>query len=172
MNVTVLGAGAWGTAIATALSARQPVVLYARSASHCAMLERERTNARYLASVTLPDEIELTSDLTTALAHGAQGLMLIATPTDALCETLRTWRAMAPLTPFVWLCKGFEQVSGRLPHQIVRDVCGGFDDAGPLSGPSFAIEVAHGLPTALTVAGPSQLCDRATTALHGGAIRI
>ena len=172
MNVAVLGAGAWGTAIATALSARHSVVLYARSAAHCAVLASERSNTRYLPSVALPESIEVTDDLAAAAAHGARGLTLIATPTDALRPTLRALHAMTSQPCLVWLCKGFEQASGQLPHQIVHQEWGDFDNAGPLSGPSFAVEVARGLPTALTIAGAPNLCERVTAALHGGALRI
>ncbi|MBC8118111.1 MAG: NAD(P)-dependent glycerol-3-phosphate dehydrogenase [Burkholderiaceae bacterium] len=180
MNVAVLGAGAWGTAIAAALSARHPVVLYTRSAAHCASLANERTNS-LLPSIALPESIQLTDDLATAASHAAHGLTLIATPTDALRSMLRALRALraAPETSavaappsLVWLCKGFEHTSGQLPHQIVRDECGDIDNAGPLSGPSFAVEVARGLPTALTVAGAPEFCERVTATLHGEALRI
>jgi glycerol-3-phosphate dehydrogenase (NAD(P)+) len=72
----------------------------------------------------------------------------------------------------VWLCKGFEQASGQLPHQVVREELGDRPDVGPLSGPSFAIEVASGLPTALTVAGAPDFNELVTKILHGGALRI
>ncbi len=174
MNIAVLGAGAWGTAIAAALSARHSVLLYARDAAQCACLVRDRVNTRYLPSVALPASLEFTHDRASAIMHGASknGLILIATPTDALRSTVRNIGDIAPAASFVWLCKGFEQSRGQLPHQIVRDECGDRQDAGPLFGPSFAIEVARGLPTALTVAGAPRFCERVTEALHGGPLRI
>ncbi|HYM48462.1 MAG TPA: 2-dehydropantoate 2-reductase N-terminal domain-containing protein, partial [Burkholderiaceae bacterium] len=155
MNIAVLGAGAWGTAIAAALSARHSVVLYARDAQQCARLARDRVNSRYLPGLTLPPTLQFTDDLNQAVLHGSShdGLTLVAVPTDALRSIARSVGETAPAAPFVWLCKGFEQAGGHLPHQIVREECGDKHDAGPLSGPSFAIEVARGLPTALTVAG-------------------
>jgi glycerol-3-phosphate dehydrogenase (NAD(P)+) len=174
MNIAVLGAGAWGTAIAAALSARHSVVLYARSSEQCAHLVRDRVNARYLPSLALSESLHFTDDLHVAVKHTASGggLTLVATPTAALRSIVRDVSEIAPDAPLVWLCKGFEQSSEQLPHQIVREEIGERADAGPLSGPSFAIEVACGLPTALTVAGAPEFCERVTEALHGGAMRI
>ncbi|MEO8187106.1 MAG: 2-dehydropantoate 2-reductase N-terminal domain-containing protein, partial [Burkholderiaceae bacterium] len=86
MNVAVLGAGAWGTAIAAALSARHSVMLYARSGEQYARLRRDRVNAKYLPTLELPETLHFTDDLHKAVRHsaGANGLTLIATPTDAL----------------------------------------------------------------------------------------
>ena len=173
MNIAVLGAGAWGTAIAAALSARHSVVLYARSADQCVRLAQDRVNARYLPSLALPKSLQITDDLNFAAKHGAaHGLTLIATPTDALRSVVRSVCDVSHDAPLIWLCKGLEQSSEQLPHQIVREEVGDRPDVGPLSGPSFAIEVARGLPTALTVAGTPGLCERVTDALHGPALRI
>ncbi len=173
MNIAVLGAGAWGTAIAAVLSARHSVILYARNAEQCALLARDRVNDRYLPALALPQPLQFSDDLKSAVAHGAAGgLLLIATPTDALRAVVRDVICIAPSAPLVWLCKGFEQRRAQLPHQVVREETGDRKDAGPLSGPSFAIEVARGLPTALTVAGDPTFCAFITEALHGGAMRI
>ena len=172
MNVAVLGAGAWGTAIAAALSVRHSVTLYARSREQCARLRDERVNAKYLPTLSLPQTLQFADSLSSAVEHSAGGLTLITTPTDALRSVVRDINVTSVDVPLVWLCKGFEQSSGQLPHQIVREELGDRADVGPLSGPSFAIEVARGLPTALTVAGASDFCERVTKILHGGAIRI
>ena len=174
MNVAVLGAGAWGTAIAAALSARHSVMLYARSHEQCARLTSDRINAKYLPALALPETLTFTDDLDKVIRHsgGAAGLTLIATPTDALRSVVRGIREISSNVPLVWLCKGFEQASEQLPHQIVREELGDRVDVGPLSGPSFAIEVGCGLPAALTVAGAPEFCERVTEALHGGALRI
>ena len=173
MNIAVLGAGAWGTAIAAALSERHSVLLYARSAEQCARLAQDRVNARYLPSLALPESLKVTDDLNAAVKHGtAHGLTLIATPTDALRSVVRSVCDIARDAPLIWLCKGLEQSSEQLPYQIVREEIGDRPDVGPLSGPSFAIEVARGSPTALTVAGAPGFCERVTDALHGGAMRI
>jgi glycerol-3-phosphate dehydrogenase (NAD(P)+) len=173
MNIAVLGAGAWGTAIAVTLAARHSVVLYARSVDQCERLARDRVNERYLPPVPIPESLQITSDLREAVGHASiNGLTLIATPTDALRSIVRDAQSAAPKTPVVWLCKGFERSTGLLPHQIVHDECGVLEDAGPLSGPSFALEVARGLPAALTVAGAPAFCERVTDAMHSAALRI
>jgi glycerol-3-phosphate dehydrogenase (NAD(P)+) len=174
MKIAVLGAGAWGTAIACTAAARHSVALYVRDEAQRAQMARERVNARYLPEIVLPDSLALDSDFRSSVAHGAAGLIVIATPTNALREILRGVREFAPTASLVWLCKGFEESSELLAHQVVADELGAaaFERAGPLSGPSFALEVARGLPTALTVAGPSPFCGRVTDALHGGALRV
>jgi glycerol-3-phosphate dehydrogenase (NAD(P)+) len=172
MNLAVLGAGAWGTAVACAAAARHAVALYARDDAQCAAMHADRENRRYLPGVSLPDQVGLTSSFGAALHHARDGLVIIATPTDALRGILHAFRAEGRLPPVVWLCKGFEKASGRLAHEIVREEIGEHGGAGPLSGPSFAQEVARGLPTALAVAGPAGFCSLVTDALHGGALRI
>ena len=172
MNVAVLGAGAWGTAIAAALSARHSVMLYGRSSEQCAFLRRERRNAKYLPMVPLPEALQVTDNLHASVDHSADGLTLIATPTDALRSVIRDVSAISTHATLVWLCKGFEQSSDQLPHQIAQEELDDCTHAGPLSGPSFASEVAHGLPTALTVAGTNEFCELVTSAMHGGALRI
>jgi len=172
VNVAVLGAGAWGTAFAAALSTRHSVMLYGRSSEQCARIRRDRVNAKYLPALSLPEALQVTDNLSTAIEHSAEGLTLIATPTDALRSVVRHISAIASNAPLVWLCKGFEQSSEQLPHQIAQEELGRRANAGPLSGPSFASEVARGMPTALTVAGTSEFCEFVTNALHGGALRI
>ena len=172
MKIAVLGAGAWGTAVACAATARHSVILYARDGTQCAAMRADRENRRYLPGVSLPGQIELSSSFDDALRHARDGLLIIATPTDALRGVLHALRGERCLPPLVWLCKGFEKAGGRLAHEVVREEIGVHVDAGPLSGPSFAQEVARGLPTALTVAGPAGFCDLVTEALHGGALRI
>ena len=171
MNIAVLGAGAWGTAIACAAAPRHRVLLWARNTAQASDIDRTRENARYLPGVHLPAGVGATSDFDAATRHADDGLLMIATPTDALRSVLVQLRGRS-LPPLVWLCKGFEKSSGRLAHEVVREVLGEVADAGPLSGPSFAQEVADGLPTALTVAGSDVLCQRVTDALHGSGLRI
>ena len=172
MNIAVLGAGAWGTAVACAVAARHAVLLHARDDALCAALRADRENRRYLPGVSLPRQLGLSSSFDEALRHARDGLLVIATPTDALRGVLHAVRQEPRLPPVVWLCKGFEKAGGRLAHEVVREEIGERENAGPLSGPSFAQEVARGLPTALTVAGAAGFCDLVTDALHGGALRI
>jgi glycerol-3-phosphate dehydrogenase (NAD(P)+) len=172
MNIAVLGAGAWGTAIARAASARHAVLLYARDGAQADAIRRDRENRRYLPGVALPPQLQVTARFEDAAAHARAGLLIIATPTDALRGILHALRAGTGSSSVVWLCKGFEKASGRLAHEGVQEEIGAQVQAGPLSGPSFAQEVAAGLPTALTVAGSAPFCESVTEALHGGALRI
>jgi len=171
MRIAILGAGAWGTALACALGQRREVALWARSPEHAQQLDRQRDNPRYLPGIPLPPGVVVTSDLQQAVDFAAGGLLALATPTAALRPTLRELRQAGAVPPLLWLCKGFERDSGMLAHQIVADELPGHP-AGPLSGPSFADEVARGLPTALTVAGSADFCSQVTQALHGNGLRI
>ncbi|MFN7346570.1 MAG: NAD(P)H-dependent glycerol-3-phosphate dehydrogenase [Betaproteobacteria bacterium] len=184
MPVAVLGAGAWGTAIACALAARGPaahrVTLWARAPALAQELHAQRENGRYLPGCPLPPALEVTSDLGAALApvqaQPAAGLIVVATPTAGLRPTLQALAAqgLAAGAPLVWLCKGFERDTHQMAHQIVAAEWGeaALQASGPLSGPSFAEEVARGLPTALTVAGPAPFCAQVTRVVHGGALRV
>ena len=171
MNLTILGAGAWGTALAVALALRHEVQLWARDAELAARLAAQQRNDRYLPGIELPAALRCSADLAAAVAHAREGLLLIAAPTAGLRPLLRQLRATRPLPPTVWLCKGLERDSAAMAHEIVRDELG-THPAGPLSGPSFAQEVALGLPTALVVAGEERLCRQVTEALHGPTLRI
>ena len=170
--IAVLGAGAWGTALGVALarSGRQ-VKLWARDARQAEAIAHAGRNQRYLPEVELPATLPVTAQLPAAL-DGAE-LLLGATPVAGLRELLRRLRAASSTAPLVWLCKGFEQDSGRLAHQIVEEELGGAIASGALSGPSFALEVAQGLPCALTLASrDAGFARRAAGLLHGGRLRI
>ena len=170
MNLTVLGAGAWGTALAVSTAARHPTWLWARDAAQAALLHTTRTNARYLPGVALPHTLHIEVDFDAALAHARGGLVIVATPMAALDELLRHIGDRA--AGVIWLCKGFEQRTGRLGHEIARAV-DPHARVGVLSGPSFAIEVAREQPTALVVASAdSTLCAQAVQALHSDHLRV
>ncbi len=169
MKIAVLGAGAWGTALAVAAAARHEILLWARDADQVAAMQLRRRNQRYLPDIGLPATLEITADHGRALAHGRGGLTLIATPMAALREQLLL---LADERPVLWLCKGFEAGSGALGHEIARSVRPG-QPCGVLSGPSFAIEVARGQPTALVAASADDdLAATAVAAFHGPALRV
>lgn len=171
MRIAVLGAGAWGTALAIAFSRRHPVQLWARDADQAAAMRATRINARYLPDAALPDTLRVDADFA-AVAGGGE-LNLIATPLAGLRETLRRLRAVAPGTPLLWVCKGLEAGSQRLPHQIVAEELGEGAACGALTGPSFAEEVARGLPTALTLASAdSGFAEKTAQALHDTRLRV
>ncbi len=169
MRITVLGAGAWGTAIAASLSARHELVLWGRDAGQCRDIAAARRNQRYLPEIPLPPQLAIVSGFDAAVS--AAELLLLATPTAALGEMLTR---LAPLRkPVVWLCKGFEPQSAELPHQIAARLLAPGSAYGALSGPSFALEVARGLPTALTLASADADFSQATArALHGPRLRV
>lgn len=169
MKISILGAGAWGTALAIAASARHDVLLWARDAQAVAAMRREGRNSRYLPEVALPPALALGDDLPAALAHGRGGLTVIATPMAALRATL----AQLPEgSRCLWLCKGFEAGSGRLGHEIAREVVPGLA-TGVLSGPSFAQEVAAGQPTALVSASEhAELAELGVQAFHSDRLRV
>ena len=169
MKITVLGAGAWGTAISVSLSARHELVLWGRDAAQCRDIAAAGRNQRYLPEIDLPRQIAIEDDFTPAVS--AADLVLVATPTAALRDILTQ---LAPSRkPVVWLCKGFEPQSAALPHQIAAQVLQPGSAYGALSGPSFALEVARGLPTALTLASTDVAFSQATArALHGPRLRV
>jgi len=168
MRVAVLGAGAWGTAIACVLAARLEVALWARDAQQARTLAQTRRNERYLRGIDIPAAVNVTADL--AAATSGIALALAATPVAGLRDLLAK---LDRQTPLVWLCKGFEQGSGALPHQIAEELLGGKARCGALSGPSFAEEVARGLPCALTLASRDAAFAREAAAIvHGGRLRV
>jgi glycerol-3-phosphate dehydrogenase (NAD(P)+) len=170
MNLTVLGAGAWGTALAVSTATRHATRLWARDPAQAAQMHASRSNARYLPGVALPASLQIDADFDAALAHARDGLVIVATPMAALEEMLH--RIGTRASGVMWLCKGFEQRSGRLGHEIARAVDPGLR-VGVLSGPSFAIEVARGQPTALVAASlDAALCQQAIDALHSDSLRV
>ena len=169
MRIALLGAGAWGTALGIAASARHEVLLWARDAAQAAAMQRERCNARYLPDAVLPGALRVTARHDEALAFAAGGLTVIATPMSGLRGQLG---ALPDDRAALWLCKGFEAGSGALGHEIARELRPG-RPCGVLSGPSFAIEVARGQPTALVAASSDEaLAAAAVEAFHGDALRI
>ena len=168
MKIAVLGAGAWGTAISCVLAARLEVALWARDRTQAQAIGTTRRNERYLPGFELPSTVTVTADLAAA-TQGAT-LLLAATPVAGLRELLGK---LPGTQAVVWLCKGFEQGSGELPHQIAASTLGDNARFGALSGPSFAEEVARGLPCALTLASRDAVFAReAAATLHGGRMRV
>ena len=172
MNITVIGAGAWGTALAISLAAQHRVTLWARDAQQVAAMQTTRCNQRYLPGVTLPDNLLLSADFIAALS--AAELVIIAVPTAALRLTLRRLvQSGIHLSGVVWLCKGFEAETSLLPHQVADQELPPGVHCGVLSGPSFALEVARGLPTALVLAANDEaFAQRIAQAIHNARLRV
>lgn len=166
-RIAVLGAGAWGTALAAVLAPRHEVHLWARDRAQAEVIARERRNSLYLPEIPLPESLVVGADARAALEDAA--LALVATTVSGLRETL----GRTGTVPAVWLCKGFEAGSGLMPHQVAEQVLGAGARFGALSGPSFALEVARGLPCALTLASSDATFAREAAALiHGGRLRV
>lgn len=172
MNITVIGAGAWGTALAINLAANHHVVLFARDAEQIVSMQAARCNQRYLPDAALPENLRLTADFSASLADC--DLVILGVPTAALRLTLQrlTQSGLCP-AGVVWLCKGFEAETSLLPHQIAAQELPAGVQYGVLSGPSFALEVARGLPTALVLASNDEaFSQRTAQALHYSRLRV
>jgi glycerol-3-phosphate dehydrogenase (NAD(P)+) len=172
LNIAVLGAGSWGTALA-ALMARHghAVTLWGRDATVAAAIDQQHENTRYLPGIPLPDNLRATTDLATSLQHA--DLVLVVVPSHAFTETLRL---LAPLRPpaagVAWATKGFEPGSGRFLHEVAEDILGPSVSLAVVTGPSFAKEVTLGLPTAVTVHGDdADFTQQVADVLHGPAFR-
>ena len=171
MNITIIGAGAWGTALAISLSANHRVTLWARDAALISKMKSTRLNQRYLPDILLPASLEFSADLSASLA--AAELVIFALPTAALRSTLQQLAQSSRSFGVVLACKGFEAETSQLPHQVVAEVLPAGFHCGVLSGPSFALEVARGLPTALTFASADEEFARSTAkTLHHARLRI
>lgn len=171
MNIAILGAGAWGTALAISLSARHRVTLWARDAAQVQQMSSSRMNRRYLPEIQLPQALHLTADMGRALVDAE--LILLVVPVSALRATLRRIAELSVPIPVIWACKGFEAGTAELPHQVVAETLPPHFLHGVLSGPSFALEVARGLPTALTLAsGDGEFARRTAQSLHHARLRI
>mgnify|MGYP000887518300 FL=1 len=194
MNIVIYGAGAWGTALAISASrSGHAVQLWARSSGQASAMQAARENARYLPGCALPPALQVRAGDATCLAEHlaaclaarsalaapepetAPDLLVIATPTAALRDTLAALRHSP--APVAWLCKGFEaprapDACGLLPHEVQRQAAPALL-AGALSGPSFAQEVACGLPAALVAASAHASVRQALVqAFHGPALRV
>ena len=178
MNITVFGAGAWGTAVAAHMSFAHNVVLWGRDAAVLESIASQRENPRYLAGIKLQPTLKVQADFALAAKNALNqpdALWVLGTPMGALRQTLEHLLQIAPIEqwpPLVWLCKGFEVGTGQMPHQVVEEVLGK-PYGGALTGPSFAAEVARGLPCALTAASADEATRQAMVrAAHHAALRV
>ena len=170
MKIAILGAGAWGSALAISLAARHDVVLRSRNREDCERLAREHVS-RQLPQVPVPASVRIEYDMAAAL-NGAD-LALVATATAGLRETASAIARHSPAMPIAWACKGFEEASGELPHRIVAAAAPAARPVAALSGPSFALEVARGQPTALVVASQdAHFASSMAAALNSPRLRI
>jgi len=178
MKILVIGAGAWGTALAVSGASRHQVTLWARDAAQLAGLRSARVNARYLPGIALPQALALQGgDAPLAPALGGQDLIILATPVSAARAMLQSLRDAS--APVAWLSKGFEapvataaSPFGLMVHEIRAQAAPDLR-AGVLSGPSFALEVARGQPTALVAASEhAEVRDALVAAFHSATLRV
>ncbi|MBX3609270.1 MAG: NAD(P)-dependent glycerol-3-phosphate dehydrogenase [Hydrogenophaga sp.] len=174
----VLGAGAWGTALAigAARHGQTQVTLWARDATQARDIASARENRRYLPGLSLSPAVQVLDGDALALAAGAD-LVIVATPMAALRQWLQSLSDLPVPVPVAWLCKGFERPVagagiGLLGHEIAAAVAPALK-SGVLSGPSFAQEVARGQPTALVAASAhAEVRDALVQAFHGPTLRV
>lgn len=185
MKIIVIGAGAWGTALAisagtngafaasaaSAAAPRHQVTLWARDAMQAGALQASRVNTRYLPGALLPPSVVVRSDAAPSLPSLAalHDLVIVATPLSGLRDVLTRMQRIRQ--PLAWLCKGFEP-DGLLAHEVCAQVAPNLA-CGVLSGPSFAQEVAGALPTALVAASVHSTVQNALVeAFHTTALRV
>ncbi|MDE2133483.1 MAG: NAD(P)-dependent glycerol-3-phosphate dehydrogenase [Alphaproteobacteria bacterium] len=168
-RIGVIGAGAWGTALALlAARAGRAVTLWARESEVVESIALSRENASFLPGVALPSSIAATGNLAEAARAEA---LLVAAPAQHLRSSLMAIAAVAPPgIPLVLCAKGFERGSGKLLTEVFAETAPGFEPA-ILSGPSFARDAAQGLPTAVTIAARLPVAQRLQTSLGHAAFR-
>ena len=177
MKLLVVGAGAWGTALAVQAASRHEVTLWARDASLAQKMQQQRENQHYLPGRVLPASLHL-SHASFSEALSGVDLTVLATPMASLRLGLQALEPWQKQTPLAWLCKGFEAAQsatrgqGLLAHEVQAEVAPSML-AGVLSGPSFAQEVAAGQPAALVAASEHAVVRQALVdAFHGDNLRV
>jgi glycerol-3-phosphate dehydrogenase (NAD(P)+) len=169
MSVSVLGAGAFGTALAISLAQKGVVTLWGRNPDHVVEMQANRTNTARLPGVDLPASMSLTSDIAQALAAD---VILLAVPMQRLAGFLTDHIPQSSTANLVACCKGFEVSTGRGPVTVIRDMVPQAT-AAILTGPSFAADIARGLPTALTLAcADDAACQKLQQALTTQNLRL
>mgnify|MGYP003590207839 CR=1 FL=1 len=172
VTVAVLGVGSWGTALALLLARNgYPVRLWGHDPDEVAPLGRDRENRRYLPGIPFPAGLTVSADLAATLT--GVDLALVVVPSHAYRATLEQVRPYLPATAgLAWATKGLEPGSGRFLHEVTAEVLGETWPAAVISGPSFASEVAQGLPTAVTVAAHEvDHARQVAMVLHGSNLR-
>jgi glycerol-3-phosphate dehydrogenase (NAD(P)+) len=172
-SISVLGAGSWGTALAIHLAGiGQHTCLWGHEPGYMQILARKRRNERFLPGFVFPDKLHIEAAL--PLAIGRSRDLLVAVPSHAFREVLE--KAAPDLetdSRIAWATKGLEQGSGKFMGDVLEEVLGNRYPAAVLSGPTFAREVAAGLPTALTVASNNPpFANELAGRLHGGSMRV
>ena len=171
MRLALLGAGAWGTALAIALARAHDVVLWARNSELAETLRTTRSNARYLPGYALPKNVRVDDSLAKVIADAEVIISIV--PTASLREVTRLITLEKNSAPIVIASKGFETGTGKLPYEVCAETLSPDAMVGVLSGPSFAQEVAKGLPAALTLAAVNvDFASETARQLNGPRLRV
>ncbi|MDM5129041.1 NAD(P)H-dependent glycerol-3-phosphate dehydrogenase [Aeromonas salmonicida] len=167
--ISVLGAGSYGSALAISLARNgHPTLLWGHDPAHVAELEHDRCNKAFLPDVSFPADLQLTADLQRAVQ--AAPVLLLVVPSHVFGQVLSQVKPfLRPDTRIAWATKGLEPDSGRLLQDVARDVLGETIPLAVISGPTFAKELAAGLPTAISVASThDDFADELSHLLHCG----
>ncbi len=170
-KLAILGAGSWGTALAIQLAQRHPVVLWGHQTATIQAYQAASENTRYLPGITFPPALQLTADLAEAVQHATEVMLVV--PSHAFAATCDLVARQVPDLPAIsWATKGLEPEHNQLLSEVAQRY---FPSAAlaMLSGPTFAQEVARGLPTAVTLAAPDQAYrERLAQTLHNEHFRV
>jgi len=169
---TVLGAGSWGTALAIAIARNgHPVTLWGRDAAQMCAMRQSRSNERYLPGITFPETLQIANGFEQAVSTAKH--VLISVPSIAFSETLESIKSLlGQNVPLSWATKGLTPATGRFLFDTASDILGDSHPLAVITGPSFAAEVAKGLPTAITVAsGDDGFRQALASALHSPSLR-
>jgi glycerol-3-phosphate dehydrogenase (NAD(P)+) len=172
-SIAVLGAGSWGTALALRLAANNnDTCLWGHEPAFMETLSRDRQNKEYLPGFTFPENLTIATDLSHAVQQGRDVLLVV--PSHAFREVLtRLAPALDTHSRIAWATKGLEHGSGKFMNEVLEEVLGSSYPAAVVSGPTFALEVAAGLPTALTVASNNPVfANDMANRLHGDSMRV
>ena len=176
MNVCVLGAGAWGTALAIHIAKQHDVVLWARNSSHVSGMQKSRSNPLYLGDFPFPKNLILENNLDLAIEDAE--IIIPVVPTSGFRAVLESIQKINKNTPIIWANKGLEKGTAKLPHEVAIDVLGNPNvnnnrNFGVISGPSFAAELVRTLPTAVTMASTDEeLSSTAAKLFHHSNMRV
>jgi len=177
MNVCVLGAGAWGTALAIHIAKQHKVVLWARDSSHISGMKKSRANPLYLGDFLFPKNLILENNLDCAIEDAE--IIISVVPTSGFRSVLESIQKINKNTPIIWANKGLEKSTAKLPHEVAIDVLGSPNTTsnnrnfGVISGPSFAAELVRSLPTAVTIGSTNEeLSSIAAKLFHHSNMRV
>lgn len=167
----VLGAGAWGTALAMHISQRHQVCLWARNSGHVSGMRKARSNPMYLGDFKFNENLHVEDNLAEAL-QGAD-IVLSVVPTAGFRPILKDLKKLNFKQPLIWAHKGLEPETAKLPFEVAQEELGESHLWGALSGPSFAAELVRELPTAVTLAANNaEFAQFASGLIHGGCLRV